>query len=90
MKSETIVEIIGWIGVIFYVFAYLLLSIGKLRADSYLFHTLNILGAIGLITDAGYYGDQPNLVVNVIWFAIGLFAIVRRLITSKSQNVRLS
>ena len=89
MKSETIVELFGWIGVVFYVFAYLLLSIGKLKPDGYLFHTLNMLGATGLITDAGYYGDQPNLAVNVIWFAIGAFSILRRLLKSKNQNVNL-
>lgn len=81
-----IVELAGWLGVIFYVFAYLLLSTGKLKSISYQFHLLNILGAIGLITDSAYYGDKPNLVVNVIWLVIGVSAISRRLFGSSANK----
>lgn len=67
MDSKLVIEVIGWLGVIFYVLAYLLLTIGFLKANSYLFHILNILGASGLIMDSAYFGDKPNLVVNVLW-----------------------
>lgn len=83
---SNIVEIAGWLGVIFYVFAYLLLSTGILKSTSFQFHSLNILGAIGLITDSAYYGDNPNLVVNVIWLVIGVFAISRRLFSSSANK----
>ena len=87
MDTESIIEISGWLGVIFYVFAYLLLSIGVLKANSYRFHFLNILGATGLITDSAWYGDKPNLAVNVIWLIIGIFAITRRyLFTSPGRS----
>ncbi|WP_254560514.1 CBU_0592 family membrane protein [Dyadobacter diqingensis] len=76
--DNKVIEFAGWLGVIFYVFAYLLLSTGMLKANSYRFHSLNILGAIGLIINSAYYGDKPNLVVNVIWLIIGIFAIYRR------------
>ncbi|TDE11572.1 CBU_0592 family membrane protein [Dyadobacter psychrotolerans] len=84
--DEKIVEVAGWLGVIFYVFAYFLLSIGKLKANSYRFHFLNILGAAGLITDSAYYGDKPNLAVNVIWLIIGLFAITKRFFFSSPDQ----
>lgn len=80
--DNKVIELAGWLGVVFYVLAYLLLSIGFLKPNSYRFHTLNILGAIGLITDSAYYGDKPNLVVNVTWFIIGVFAVSRRLLRS--------
>jgi hypothetical protein len=86
MNTELIVEIAGWLGVIFYVCAYLLLSIGMLKANGYYFHFLNVLGATGLIIDAAYHVDMPNLVVNVLWFVIGVFATGRRFIGSLRQQ----
>ena len=82
MTTESIIEIIGWLGVIFYVFAYLLLSVGRVSAKSYLFHLLNMCGAICLITDSAYYGDKPNLAVNVIWLIIGAFVVTRKFVSS--------
>ncbi len=76
---ETLVAIVGWLGVIFYIMAYLLLSIGKLTAGNPRFHLLNVLGAIGLITDSAYHRDSPNLVVNLVWLLIGIFAIGKQL-----------
>lgn len=82
---ETLVAIVGWLGVVFYIMAYLLLSIGKLTSKNPLFHLLNILGATGLITDSAYHKDSPNLVVNVVWLLIGLFAISKPLLAKLSR-----
>ena len=86
MNQELVVEISGWLGVVFYVIAYFSLSINLLKSNGYLFHILNILGAVGLITDAAFHMDRPNLVVNVVWFVIGLIAISRRFVTSLRQK----
>lgn len=75
-----VIEVTGWLAVLLYVLAYFLLSTNKLSAHSYTFHLLNILGAIGLIINALYYSDRANLVVNVIWFAIGAVVILRKLL----------
>lgn len=87
MDTKLVIEVIGWLGVIFYVLAYLLLTIGVLKVSSYSFHFLNMLGATGLITDAGYYGDKPNLVVNILWLAIGVFAVGKRYYASKRYEM---
>lgn len=81
-------EMIGWIGVGFYVSAYLLLTLGKMKSTDYSFHLLNILGAIGLIIDACYEQDRPNLAVNAIWLLIGLGAITRNCITTLYRRNR--
>ena len=88
MQEKSLIEAIGWAGVIFYVFSYFLLSTGKLKANSYLFHLLNILGAIGLIIDSSYEDDKPNLAVNTIWLLIGLFAIGKRYYSELSHRNR--
>ncbi|MCE7042002.1 CBU_0592 family membrane protein [Dyadobacter sp. CY312] len=86
MSEISITEGLGWMGVVFYVSSYLLLSTGKLKANSYLFHLLNILGALGLITDSAYENDKPNLAVNSIWLLIGLWAIGKRFYSESNRR----
>ncbi len=68
-------SIMGWVGAVAYLVAYLLLSIGKLKSDKPFYHVLNVIGAAGLITDAISLNDYPNLVVNSLWALIAGFAI---------------
>ncbi|HVV07049.1 MAG TPA: hypothetical protein VHC96_22630 [Puia sp.] len=68
-------SLLGWIGTASYLVAYLLLSMGRLRADKKLYHLLNILGAIGLTYNAVALHDFPNVVVNIAWAAIAVWAI---------------
>jgi hypothetical protein len=75
---------LGWIGSFSYLFAYLLLSINKLRSDQKLYHALNIVGAIGLTVNALFIQDYPNVIVNVFWGMIALMAIL--LIVLKKRN----
>ncbi|HEY4290430.1 MAG TPA: hypothetical protein VGN00_25190 [Puia sp.] len=75
MSYPIIVKTIGWIGSISYVTAYLLLSLNRIRSDRNLYHLLNIVGALGLIVDAFYLNDYPNLAINIAWALIAFFAI---------------
>lgn len=78
------IEITGWLGVVSYVFAYLLLTLGVLKPSGYPFHILNMLGAASLIVYSLEYGDKPNVAVNVIWLLIGVGAVVRRSVRNSS------
>lgn len=71
-------QALGWLGTLAYLVGYLLLSVGKISASGKLYHLLNIAGAIGLIFNALFFVDYPNIVVNVVWMAIAIFAIYRR------------
>lgn len=77
------IDIAGWSGVAAYVVSYLLLSIDVLKSSQYLFHLLNIVGAVGLIADAAFHRDPPNLAVNVVWLTIGLFAVTKKAVSSR-------
>ena len=68
--------IIGWIGAVMYIVAYLLLTLGKLKSDSFLYHLMNVLGALGLIANAFHFNDYPNVVTNLLWLGIGAFVIL--------------
>ncbi|WP_346318543.1 hypothetical protein [Chitinophaga sp. YIM B06452] len=70
----TIIELIGWAGVLFYLIGYLLLALKKISADKYAYHILNALGAIGLVTNAVFHKDNPNIVVNGAWLLIAVYA----------------
>jgi hypothetical protein len=67
---------LGWIGSFSYLFAYLLLSLNKLKSDQKVYHVLNIVGAIGLTVNAIFFQDYPNVIVNVFWGMIALMAIL--------------
>ena len=74
----------GWIGIFFYLFAYLLLSLRKIKGEGLPYHIMNIIGAIGLTFNALHLKDYPNVVVNVVWIVIAVMAIYLSLIKRKS------
>lgn len=75
-SSLHISQIIGWVGVMSYVLAYLLLSTGTLKSDKMCYHLMNLIGAAGLVIHAIVLHDNQNLVVNAVWGLIAVFAIV--------------
>ena len=75
--SEIFINIFGWIGSIFLVTAYVLISNNKIKADSFIYQILNVIGSIALIFNTYYYTAYPSTFVNVVWLAIGAVAIFR-------------
>ena len=71
------IEIIGWAGVVAYVVAYGLLSLGKMKPDRVNYHVLNAFGGICLVVLSYHKSDTPNLFVNVVWVLIAGLSIVR-------------
>ncbi|HYB32618.1 MAG TPA: hypothetical protein VED45_04225 [Steroidobacteraceae bacterium] len=72
------VEIIGWTGAVLILAAYALLSAGKLRAESLTYQLMNILGAAGFVVNSGWYGALPSAAMNLVWMAIGVYAVRQR------------
>jgi len=70
---------IGWAGVVLCTLGYLLLSTKVLKADSWLFQMLNILGGLCLAATAINSQDLPNAAANVLWMFIGTYALGRQL-----------
>jgi lipid-A-disaccharide synthase-like uncharacterized protein len=77
---------IGWLGVIFCTTGYLLLSIKLITAEHLLFQLLNIVGGLCLVTIALYSNDLPNVVANLLWMFVGLFAAVRQLRSKRKHR----
>ena len=74
---QLIVEVIGWAGMLLYVVAYALISSGRTSGTSRKYQLMNLTGAVGVATNAVYYGAYPSAVVNVIWFAIAVTTLSR-------------
>jgi len=79
-----IFEIIGWLGAVLFISAYLLLSINKLKANKIPYQLMNVLGALCLVLNSYKIDDDPNFILNFVWMCIGLIAILS-IIRSKSK-----
>ncbi len=81
------IDIIGWIGSVEVILAYGLNSYQKLKSDSLLFQSLNLTGALFLITNTVYYGAFPSAVINIVWVGIAIPAIYRIVKIGKNKHL---
>jgi hypothetical protein len=77
MHLKTLIDWAGWIAALLILGAYGLVSSGKLQARSRLYQWMNIVGAIGFVINSGWNGAWPSVGLNVVWFAIGIYALTR-------------
>lgn len=82
------VEIIGWAAAVMMLSAYVLLTMGRLHARSQLYHWLNVLSGLGIIVNSGWNGAYPSVFINVVWSAIGLYAIFGRSLHAANISAR--
>jgi hypothetical protein len=68
------VEVAGWAGATLILFAYLLLSAGKLTGQSLTYQGMNIVGATGFVINGWWHGAIPSAALNVLWLLIGAIA----------------
>lgn len=80
-----IVELIGWCAAVLILAAYILLSLGRIAADSVVYQGLNIAGAAGFVVNSGINGAIPSAALNVVWLGIGLYALHRLRRARKAQ-----
>ena len=73
--ENLIVDIIGWVGSLALIFAYWSVSKKRISPQSFIYHSLNIVGSLLLIVNTWYYGAFPSAAVNIIWVIIGLIYI---------------
>ena len=81
---DTLIDVVGWLGALFVLLAYWLVSSGRLKGTSFAFQAMNIGGALMLGTNAFWYGALPSVSVNAMWAFIGLWAVGRHRNASRS------
>lgn len=75
--TELFIEAAGWAGAALILGAYILLSLGRLQGNSPAYQWANVIGAAGFILNSGYHGAIPSVAINILWVAIGVFALWR-------------
>ena len=77
MDQKLLVDIAGWLAALLILGGYFLLTAGRLTARSPAYQWMNVVGAIGFVINSGYFKAWPSAVLNVIWAAIGIVALIR-------------
>ncbi|PKP82888.1 MAG: hypothetical protein CVT79_02240 [Alphaproteobacteria bacterium HGW-Alphaproteobacteria-18] len=75
--TELFIEAAGWSGAVLILGAYILLSLGRMQGNSPAYQWANVIGAAGFILNSGYHGAIPSVAINILWVAIGVFALWR-------------
>ncbi len=75
--EKIIVDSLGWIGAVFYLLAYYLVSTKKLAGDATVYQIMNLIGGITLTINTFYYHTLPAMTVNLAWIGISIFTLGR-------------
>lgn len=75
MSTQFWIDVIGWIGAVSVLIAYLMVSIQKWEGDSPRYQGLNLLGGFCLIANTLYFRAYPSSLVNLVWVGIAIFTL---------------
>lgn len=78
--KEKITEFLGWYGIVAILVAYILISVGYFNSESLWYQLFNFTGAIGVIVDAWQDRNIQPVVLNSVWLAVALFALLKMLL----------
>jgi len=74
---ELAIEVTGWVAALLILGSYIGVSSGRLTGQSRIYQWMNVVGAAGFVANTWWHGAIPSAVLNVIWVAVGLFALWR-------------
>jgi hypothetical protein len=77
MSMKSFIDVAGWSAALLILTAYGLLSFGKIQPRSWVYQVMNIAGAVGFIINCAWNGAWPSVALNVVWLAIGFYALRR-------------
>jgi len=69
--------IIGWVGLVFIMFSYILYLIKTLKINYVLYHLLNFIGATGLAVSTFMTQSWPALTLSLIFMGISFVYIIK-------------
>lgn len=74
---ETVAVIIGMAGVVTNLSAYLLLSMGRLRANQMRYQWMNVGGTIAILISLVAQFNAPAMILNIAWLTVSVLGLVR-------------
>lgn len=75
MNKNTLFDVLGWYGTFAIMAAYFANSFGILNAHTITYQTLNASGALGIVLVSYVKRAYQPMILNVMWFLIGVVAI---------------
>ena len=72
-----VIELIGWLAAGMILAAYGLMTAGRITSNGRSYQWLNVVGAMGILVNAGWHRAVPSVVLNIVWAGIGIFALIR-------------
>lgn len=77
---DKLLEVVGWYGTVAIVGAYALTSFNVVSTQTFLYQTLNVTGAIGIVVISLKKKTYQPAVLNMVWVVIGLAALLKILL----------
>jgi len=77
LASLDIFQVIGFVGMIFIVFAYFLLQTGTYDTQSLKFQLINLIGAVLLLISLCVHFNLGSFIIEVFWIIITLYGIYK-------------
>lgn len=78
-----IFQLIGFVGMIFIIWAYFILQVGKYSVDSIYYQLLNLIGAILLIISLFVHFNLGSFLIEIFWIVITLYGLYKSLKSKK-------
>lgn len=76
-KTPWWAECAGWYGMLAIITAYAGVSLGWMSGEGLVFQLINLTGAMGLMTISWIKRVRQNVILNIFWAAIALYALSR-------------
>lgn len=73
-----IIEIAGWLGAGFSLYAFFLVSFNKSQGNSNLYQYLNAIAAVLLIINTFAHKAYPSMFINIVWVAISVSSMLHK------------
>jgi hypothetical protein len=73
-------DILGTLGVGIIILTYILLQLGKVRSEQFIYSLLNAVGAALILISLFYSFNLPSFIVEFFWLMISLFGIGKYLL----------
>ncbi|OED37972.1 hypothetical protein AB833_21570 [Chromatiales bacterium (ex Bugula neritina AB1)] len=74
---EALYEILGLVGVVFYMLAYSLLQLGKINGDGYLYTMLNLVAAVLVLVSLVHQFNLASVIIQLSWIVFSLIGFIR-------------
>lgn len=83
-RTNTLIDIVGWVGAVALLLAYIFISTRRMEGDSASYQLLNLGGSAFLMVNSFFYGAYPSSIVNIVWISIAVLTLFKK--KSKGQT----